>query len=765
MKRTRLISRRCVALLASAAIVLALFGGESHAQSATPPGARDQRVQVPPGVTTPPSLPPGVSREQMWPAPTADDWKKPCLVHWQRTWDDAVAVSRETKKPILICVNMDGEIASEHYAGVRYRDPEIAKLYEPFVCVVASVYRHNPRDYDEEGNRIPCPRFGGVTCGEHIWIEPGLFEKFFDGKRVAPRHIMVELDQKETFDVYYAWDTDTIFKSLRQGIADRNVATNDIARGDRPVLELAGSHDNEDRTALELAYRKGDREKRRALLDAVGVHALDGDLDLLRLAIFGYDVELAKTARHLLARSSSPEAVDLIADALRVPMDPTERDELIGALVRLGETTPRAKTLAAVFQGLSARSSSVDVQAWSKALTDSAPSAFARERYALESQLDRRSQSAASKPDDPEQRIELAESFLALGVDRTTEHRYARVLLEDARRTALEAKKLGANAWRVNSVLALCASSVGNVAEARSYAEMAMSEPPPDPQSWNACATLALFAEARQDAISKALREKKEWPSQWLTDVHAAYSIIAHHPFGTDAEIVSHYDFLRRLGAAAEAGRVLDEGLARFPDSWLMHDRLRARILAEKGAAGLEAAYAARLAEKNAPPSLVSFAGYASLVAAEFHRRAGRDDEAIASYERGIAHYESAIAATPETRATCDHFIALALAGRARIELQRGDVERSLADLVASFERKPEAAASLDGLNISPVDTAKMLRAKLVELKRDELAQELQAALDKLDPDLLKLPAYEREGPDTQPNLRPPRRRAEQQNR
>jgi hypothetical protein len=107
----------------------------------------------------------------------------------------------------------------------------------------------------------------------------------------------------------------------------------------------------------------------------------------------------------------------------------------------------------------------------------------------------------------------------------------------------------------------------------------------------------------------------------------------------------------------------------------------------------------------------------------------------------------------------------LALAGRARIELQRGDVERSLADLVASFERKPEAAASLDGLNISPVDTAKMLRAKLVELKRDELAQELQAALDKLDPDLLKLPAYEREGPDTQPNLRPPRRRAEQQNR
>jgi peroxiredoxin (alkyl hydroperoxide reductase subunit C) len=41
-----------------------------------------------------------------------------------------VAVSRETGKPILVCVNMDGEVASEHYAGIRYRQPEIAKLYE-----------------------------------------------------------------------------------------------------------------------------------------------------------------------------------------------------------------------------------------------------------------------------------------------------------------------------------------------------------------------------------------------------------------------------------------------------------------------------------------------------------------------------------------------------------------------------------------------------------------------------------------------------------
>ncbi len=144
----------------------------------------------------------GVDRETMWFAPTAEDWKKPCLITWQRSYEDALAVARETKKAILVCVNMDGEIASQHYAGVRYRQPEIAALYEPYVCVIASVYGHTPRDHDEQGRRILCPRFGSVTCGEHIAIEPGLFDRFFENQPVAPRHIGVELDSAEMYDVF-----------------------------------------------------------------------------------------------------------------------------------------------------------------------------------------------------------------------------------------------------------------------------------------------------------------------------------------------------------------------------------------------------------------------------------------------------------------------------------------------------------------------------------------------------------------------------------
>ncbi|MHC5070125.1 MAG: hypothetical protein ACYTGO_06515, partial [Planctomycetota bacterium] len=295
-----------------------------------------------------------VNREEMWWAPTAADWKKPVLITWQRTFKDALKVSQETGKPILICVNMDGEIASEHYAGVRYRMPEVAKLYEPYVCVIASVYRHNPRDYDENGNRIPCPRFGGVTCGEHIWIEPGLFEKYFEGQRVAPRHIMVELDGKETYDVFYTWDTDSVFNAVRKGIAERRKdLTKQIReRAERTIIERVLSRDSRDRTSVETAYREGDRATRRKLLEAAVANGKAEQIDLLRLAIFGLDVELNKLARRALAQSNSERAIALINEALRVPMDIAERDALIAALQRLGRSFPRARTLAAVHVGL-----------------------------------------------------------------------------------------------------------------------------------------------------------------------------------------------------------------------------------------------------------------------------------------------------------------------------------------------------------------------------------------------------------------------------
>ena len=158
----------------------------------TPPEATPAPAPMPP----PQGFGPGGGgvqggREAMWYAPTAEDWAKPVLLKWERTYEDAMKVANETGKPLLICVNMDGEIASEHYAGVRYRQPEIAKIYEPYVLVIASVYRHNPRDYDDRGARIPDPKFGRVLNSEAIAIEPAVYERYFEERRVAPRHVGV----------------------------------------------------------------------------------------------------------------------------------------------------------------------------------------------------------------------------------------------------------------------------------------------------------------------------------------------------------------------------------------------------------------------------------------------------------------------------------------------------------------------------------------------------------------------------------------------
>ncbi len=710
-------------------------------------------------------IPGGLTREQMWPAPTAEDWAKPCLIRWQRTWDDAVALSRETGQAILICVNMDGEIASEHYAGIRYRQPDIAALYEPYVCVIASTYRHNPRDYDDEGNRIPCPRFGTVTCGEHIWIEPGLFDQYFEGQRVAPRHIGVELDSTEMYDVFYAFDTDSVFQAVREGIENRP-APPPVARGDRSLLERVNSTDSADREVVERAYREGDREQRMAILRAALKSEGRASVDVLRLALRGFDVDAAQLARTALAQSHSPTAVGLIAEALRVPMPEADRELLIAALERLGEKVPYARTLAAVHRGLERSSESVDVGSWASALDVVVErEAQAVDRATLEYRLDSQARESYARTQDPEAQLALAEASLALAVDPSTAETlpsdpraaqsYAQLMFEDARRAAQRARELGATPWRTSTVLAVAAYNLGERDEAFRLAEEAVGAMPAGSLDWNAMAALALFAEGRRARIDAAVKSKEDWPPQWLTDVHATYAVLAEHPYGLEQHVEDHYDFLLRLGAFNEASAALDAGLERFPESWGLHARLRGRSLGQGGIEGLEAEYERRLREAGDEPAanLEWFAGYASLVTAEFHRRAGDPEAARAAYDRAVGHYEANAARNPASRESGEHYVALAIAGTARVALEQGRLEEALEGVLASFARDPEAASSLDGLGISPVGTAQMLLTRLREAELADAAARLEAALAQLDPRHLELPAFEQLGPETRQRL------------
>ena len=696
--------------------------------------------------------PQGAAREAMWFAPTAEDWKRPVLLTFQRTWDDAVAVSRETGKPILICVNMDGEIASEHYAGVRYRQPDIAELYEPYVCVIASVYRHNPRDYDVDGNRILCPRFGGVTCGEHIWIEPILYERYFEGVRVAPRHVMVELDGSETYDVYYAFDTESVFKQISDGIAERD-APPPVVRGDRTLVEKLASRDVKDRNDVERAYRGGDTSMRETLLRAAIDNVDKAPDDLLRLAIYGFDPDMARLAREALAKSDSTGAIELINEALRVPLDEEEREKMITALARLGETSERAQTLSVVHRGLVAKSDQIDASSW----TRTAGASYAAPGVDV---VTERLETASLAPaQNAESRLDAAMALLELAVDprsmqsenRKVADRYYRMRLEDALSIGKEAESMGASGWRTDALIGLASYYLGHLDASYGRVEKAVEELPSGEISWAAIATISLFAQQRQQAITEALNQKKDWPGEWLTDVNEAFAVLSKHPLGRDVHVADHFRFLMRLGAFGRAERTLEEGLKRFPDSWVLHGQLRSRVLWRDGIEGLEKAYADMLKDPEASPNLPWFAGYASIVAAENHRRQNEPDKALKSYDRALAYYLASVQKNPSSQGSSNHYAAIALAGRARIALEDNDLTGALDQVLASFSRKPEAAASMDGLNLSAVGTAKMLLARLRRGGQTEEADTLDAALARLDPKLLELPTFEQTAPGANP--------------
>jgi tetratricopeptide (TPR) repeat protein len=688
------------------------------------------------------------AREAMWPAPTAEDWAKPCLVTWQRTWEDAVAVAEETGQAILVCVNMDGEIASEHYAGIRYRQPDIAVLYEPYVTVIASVYRHSPRDHDEQGRRVLCPRFGTVTCGEHIAIEPVLFDQYFEDTRVAPRHIMVELDKSETYDVYYAFDTASVFQTIEDGVKGREYPPQP-EQDEGSILDLVASADVGDRETVERAYGQGGRELRVQILSAASRRPERASLDLLRLAMAGFDPELARMARGVLVGAEGDAAISLILDALKEPMPEAERQALVAALSRLGEHSPRARVLAAVQQGLDGGPGTLDVERWAEVL------AMAPEQPVYAGAVDARieTQGEVLTSEDGEAHLDLAEAFLTSAyeyVGQDDEH--SRFLLMDARDTALAAEALGERGWRVDTVLSVADYYLGNVASAQVRAVAAMQAGlPPDALGWNTMAVLAIFAQQRQEAISAAVNAKQDWPAEWLADVHNACLLLARHPHGTPDQVVAHYDFLEWLGGRAQAKEVLDVGLERFPGSWELHARLRWKVMRNRGVDDLERVYSKLMARPDAPPEYGWFAGFASMVAAEFHRRWGEDEQAVLAYDKAIATYEVDAALHPDDRAAHDHDIALALAAKARLAYEAGHAQAAVDDLLASFERMPEAAASPDGLNISPADTARMLRSRLHDEGEAELLARLEQALQALDPELLELPAYERGVPAGDP--------------
>ena len=164
---------------------------------------------------------------------------------------------------MLLCVNMDNEPASDLLALGLYRDPAFVELVRGFVPLLASPDRHRPRDRDEHNRRLPDPRFGRVLDEEHVAVEPQLFERYFHGQRVAPRHVGVAPDGTILFDLYLLQDLRAVDQALKEH-GQPDAPWVDVAPLDEPGL--LASPDAAARERLEARFATGDVETRARLL-------------------------------------------------------------------------------------------------------------------------------------------------------------------------------------------------------------------------------------------------------------------------------------------------------------------------------------------------------------------------------------------------------------------------------------------------------------------------------------------------------------------
>ena len=666
----------------------------------------------------PPSDPPTPASPPPKPAAGA-----PRIV-WQRTLADALAAQQASGLPLLVVVNTDGETFNERFAGTVYHDPEFVELTSGYVCVVASPTRHTELDYDERGQRVECPRFGGCTCSEHIQIEPELYRRWFKEQRYAPRHVGVAPDGSVLFDRFLDASMATAIAAVK---ANRGTARAGTLEPTDDLAVLLARRDAVARQRLEQRYRTGDPAERRRLLTAAA-SAANQPIDLLRLALRGDDPSLLILATTALARTGSTDTQIDVEDALARIDDPQGRQSLVEHLAKLGKTVPSAARLAQHF----AFDAKLPLAApWGNAW--SAPIADAADRDSVERLLDRCEATLRERADDGDARLQQAIGHLMLALLLIGERGPGVELwLADAQRSAERVRDgaLLAEAAAVRAVAAWLAGD-GTTAAASVVAALSTVRSDRRPDPWLAARFLETvipltaqiaYDRAKADPLAN-LRAQIERVAQ------AEARLDANGGAGEAAALaaIHLYEFagLRRL-ARVRAEALLE----RFPYSAGGHERWRSRLLVDFGPERLRAEYARFLQKAADRPAAAWFAGYAELLVAETRVREQRTGPARAAYDAAIAHFTACAEGNPAYADNANHYAVLALAGRAVARMEADDGEGAVDDLLRAAALRPASLDDKDGLDRQPRGLALRV-SRMLKQKGDK---ELAARLDPLLP-------------------------------
>jgi len=128
---------------------------------------------------------PGPAPPKPLPAATLADTQ----VEWVASFSEALRLARETKRPIFVAFNMDAEVANDAMVKDVYRDRKFVEKSRKFVCVVASIFKHEEPVGAAGGPE--CARFGRIGCAQHKDCEIRAREALLGGTEViAPQHVI-----------------------------------------------------------------------------------------------------------------------------------------------------------------------------------------------------------------------------------------------------------------------------------------------------------------------------------------------------------------------------------------------------------------------------------------------------------------------------------------------------------------------------------------------------------------------------------------------
>ena len=636
-------------------------------------------------------------------------------IEWQRTLADALAVQQATGLPLLIAVNSAGEIFNDRFRTNTYKTPAFVEKTRGYVCIIASPDRHNERDHDALGNRIECPAFPGCTCGEHIAVEPELYERYFAGRRWAPRHIGIDSDGGKLFDRYQDRRMQTAIDAIEE-----HRGTPQPADIPTTAAELLRRRDAASRRALEDMYRAAETSERMRLLEAAG-KADNEPYDLILLALQSEDADEFEAGARALAEVAGANALPRLEDALSRTR--RHRDSLRAKIEQLARSDARAARLHAHFNGSDPSYAGPWRNRWAEAGYDP------RSREALEAELDACERLLRETPGEQDSRLRLAMAQLAFAeLLIATGGSGVEFWLEDAHSSATKVSDddLVAEAQAVIAIACWLKNDPESAQTAAAAALSATAGNDREPTNWLATRLFEVVVQTASRAAYARANDPKAILQPEVARVADALSRLEDSAWSAEEAMLTGIGLLEYAGLRAEARRHLDAAVRRFQSSVTVHDRWRARVMADLGTEAMRAAAGALIEEARDAAAAEWFAGYAAIVAAEQHVRDDRSELAAIAYTDAVTRFLRAAAANPGYADSANHFAVLALAGRAHERHRAGEHEAAVADLQRCPQLREASLDSQDGIKRTPRGIATRVKQALEDSGESELAAQLR---------------------------------------